>query len=104
LNVAIQLAERVVAAAVDRLEGCIEGLRIALHERLAEVRLGGEVMMQARLADAQLGGDVCVAEAVEAARLREALGDVEHAAGGVHGGSHPSKGAGLRAGVARPWP
>ena len=37
--------------------------------------------MQARLGDAELGGDIGIAEAVEAAGLGEALGDVEDLAG-----------------------
>ncbi len=45
----------------------------------AELGLAGEVVVQARLGDADLGGDVGVAEAVEAARLHQPLGDVEDA-------------------------
>ena len=58
-----------------------EALRVALDQRLAELGLPGEVVVQAGLGDAELVRDVGVAEAVEAARLHEPLGDVEDRGG-----------------------
>jgi hypothetical protein len=52
---------------------------VALDQPPAEVRLRREVVMQAGFGHVQRLGDVGIAEAVEAARLHQALGHIQDA-------------------------
>ena len=70
---------------VDLVQRARKGRRVTLDEPASQFRLGGEVIVQRGLGEPDLGGDVGVAEAVEAARLHEVLGDVENTLGRIRG-------------------
>ena len=59
-------------------------VRSALEHRNGHVVLRLEMMVEARFADADFIGNVLKAEAVEAARLREALNRIQNSFAGIH--------------------
>ena len=77
----LQLRECRDPAVLDAFERSGETNRVALDEGAAEVGLAREVIVQAGLRHAEFSGYVGIAEPVEAARLRQALGDVQDLAG-----------------------
>src|SRR5215510_14510311 len=83
LRVPRQLLRGVAGGAIDLAERREERTLIPRDEAGPELRLRGKVIVEACFRDLERPGDVRVAEAVEPARLDEALGHVQDPLGGA---------------------